>query len=299
MTALTLRQSSAWQTAGAYVALTKPRIIVELLITTIPAMILAANGWPNTYLVVATLIGGTLAAGSANAINMFIDRDIDGIMRRTRSRPIPSGLVTPAQAMAFATVLAVVSFLLLAFVANLLSAVLAMVALLFYVFVYTLWLKRSTPQNIVIGGAAGAMPPLVGWAAVTGTLDPAAIVLFAIIFVWTPPHFWALALNLEADYQRAGVPMMPVVAGEASTRVQILLYSLLLFGVALLLVPFGAASYFYLGSALLLGLGFVWFAFRLWRRGTARAAQRLFRYSLVYLALLFVAVAVDTAIGRL
>ena len=299
MTALAVSTTSLRQTVGAYVALTKPRIIVELLITTVPAMVLAANGWPHTWLVVATLVGGTMAAGSANAINMYLDRDIDLVMRRTSTRPIPSGLIAPAQALTFASVLAVLSFLLLAFAANLLTALLAMAALLFYVFVYTLWLKRSTPHNIVIGGAAGAMPPLVGWAAVTGSLDTAAIVLFAIIFIWTPPHFWALALNLETDYQRAGVPMMPVVAGEASTRTQILVYSVLLLAVTLLLIPFGAASYFYLGSALVLGVGFVSLAFRLWRSGTATAAAHLFRYSLVYLALLFAAVAVDTWIGRL
>ncbi|HET9201221.1 MAG TPA: heme o synthase [Dehalococcoidia bacterium] len=299
MTALALSRTHIRQTIGAYVALTKPRIIVELLITTVPAMVLAANGWPDTWLVLATLVGGTMAAGSANAINMFLDRDIDGIMRRTRSRPIPSGLVTPAQALTFASALAVLSFLLLAFAANLLTAVLAMTALLFYVFVYTIWLKRSTPQNIVIGGAAGAMPPLVGWAAVTGSLDTAAIVLFAIIFIWTPPHFWALALNLETDYEKAGVPMMPVVAGEASTRTQILIYSLLLFAVTLLLIPFGAASYFYFGSALVLGAGFIGLAFRLWRVGTSSAAASLFRYSLIYLALLFAAVAVDTWISRI
>jgi protoheme IX farnesyltransferase len=262
-------------------------------------MVLAAEGWPDTWLVLATLVGGTMAAGSANAINMFLDRDIDGIMRRTRSRPIPSGLVTPAQALTFATALAVLSFLLLAFAANLLTAVLAMTALLFYVFVYTIWLKRSTPQNIVIGGAAGAMPPLVGWAAVTGSLDMAAIVLFAIIFIWTPPHFWALALNLETDYERAGVPMMPVVAGEASTRTQILIYSLLLFAVTLLLIPFGAASYFYFASAVVLGAGFIALAVRLWMQGTSSAAANLFRYSLVYLALLFAAVAVDTWISHI
>jgi protoheme IX farnesyltransferase len=299
VTALALSRTHLWQTMGAYVALTKPRIIVELLITTIPAMVLAAEGWPDTWLVLATLVGGTMAAGSANAINMFLDRDIDGIMRRTRSRPIPSGLVTPAQALTFATALAVLSFLLLAFAANLLTAVLAMTALLFYVFVYTIWLKRSTPQNIVIGGAAGAMPPLVGWAAVTGSLDMAAIVLFAIIFIWTPPHFWALALNLETDYERAGVPMMPVVAGEASTRTQILIYSLLLFAVTLLLIPFGAASYFYFASAVVLGAGFIALAVRLWMQGTSSAAANLFRYSLVYLALLFAAVAVDTWISHI
>jgi protoheme IX farnesyltransferase len=299
VTALALGRTHLWQTIGAYVALTKPRIIVELLITTIPAMVLAAEGWPDTWLVLATLVGGTMAAGSANAINMFLDRDIDGIMRRTRSRPIPSGLVTPAQALTFATALAVLSFLLLAFAANLLTAVLAMTALLFYVFVYTIWLKRSTPQNIVIGGAAGAMPPLVGWAAVTGSLDMAAIVLFAIIFIWTPPHFWALALNLETDYERAGVPMMPVVAGEASTRTQILIYSLLLFAVTLLLIPFGAASYFYFASAVVLGAGFITLAVRLWLKGTSSAAASLFRYSLVYLALLFAAVAVDTWISHI
>jgi heme o synthase len=299
VTAATLRGASGWQTASAYLALTKPRIIVELLITTLPAMVLAAEGWPGGYVVLATLVGGTLAAGSANAINMYLDRDIDSMMERTRSRPLPSGVLTPAQVLSFAGLLAAVAFVVLALWANLFAALLAMAALGFYVLVYTLWLKRSTPQNIVIGGAAGAMPPLVGWAAVTGTLDPAAIVLFAIIFLWTPPHFWALALNLESDYERAGVPMMPLVAGEASTRRQIVVYSVLLLAVTLLLIPFGAASYFYLCSALLLGAGFLWYAVRLERDATSQAARRLFRYSLLYLALLFLAVAVDTAIRGL
>ncbi|MPZ24236.1 MAG: protoheme IX farnesyltransferase [Dehalococcoidia bacterium] len=291
-------RASVIQILTAYVQLTKPRIILSLLITTVPAMVLAAGGWPDTGLVVATLVGGTMAAGGANAINMYVDRDIDQIMGRTQGRPLPSGRVRPEQALIFGAGLGVTSFVLMTVAANMLSAALALFGLLFYVFVYTLWLKRSTPQNIVIGGAAGAMPPLVGWAAVTGDVGLPAIIMFGIIFVWTPPHFWALALNLETDYARAGVPMMPVVAGEASTRRQILVYAFILVALTLLLLPFADVSYFYLGSALTLGAIFIYLSYRLWRAPTRRAAQGLFAYSLVYLALLFTAVAVDTVISR-
>src|SRR5688572_20288706 len=218
-----------------YVSLTKPRIIVLLLITTVPAMVLAEKGWPSSWLVLATLIGGSLSAGGANAINCWYDRDIDGIMVRTRSRPVVTGAIEPAYALAFGIALGVAAFAFLWATTTLMAAVLAMVALLFYVFVYTIWLKRRTPQNIVIGGAAGAFPPMVGWAAVTGDISLASATMFAIIFFWTPPHFWALSLRLKNDYTEAGVPMLPVTAGPEVTRLQILRYSVLLVVVTLLL----------------------------------------------------------------
>ena len=226
-------------TVTAYVRLTKPRIVVLLLITTVPAMILAAEGMPSPWLILATLVGGALAAGSANAINMYLDRDIDEIMRRTRQRPLPAHAVTPEHALRFGFVLGAIAFFFLAVAVNVLAAVLALSAIAFYVFVYTMWLKRTTTQNIVIGGAAGAVPALVGWAAVTGTLAAPAVVLFAIVFVWTPPHFWALAMRFSGDYAAAGVPMLPVVRGEDETRRQIFLYSLVLFATTLVLVPIG------------------------------------------------------------
>ena len=226
-------------TVTAYYRLTKPRIVLLLLITTVPAMLLAARGLPSPWLIVATLTGGAIAAGSANSINMYLDRDIDAIMRRTRQRPLPSHAIAPEHALRFGFVLGAIAFYFLAVTVNVLAAVLALSAIAFYVFVYTMWLKRTTSQNIVIGGAAGAVPALVGWAAVTGTLAWPAVVLFAIVFVWTPPHFWALAMRFSGDYAAAGVPMLPVVRGEAETRRQILLYSLVLFATTLLLVPIG------------------------------------------------------------
>jgi protoheme IX farnesyltransferase len=282
--------------AGAYLALTKPRIIVLLLITTVPAMILAARSIPSIALIVATLVGGTLAAASANAINMYLDRDIDEVMRRTRQRPLPAHAVTPEHALRFGFVLGAVSFALLAVTVNVLSAILALAALAFYVFVYTMWLKRTTDQNIVIGGAAGAAPVLVGWAAVTGSLAWPAVVLFAMVFVWTPPHFWALAMRVRDDYAAAGVPMMPVVRGDDETRRQIFLYSLVLFGVTLLLVPVASMGPVYLATALVLGGVFVFRALTLWRSPTNDRAWRLFTYSITYLAALFAAVAVDALI---
>ncbi len=281
------------ETTAAYFRLTKPRIIVLLLVTTLPAMMLAAHGVPSVWLMVATLLGGSIAAGSANAINCYLDRDIDQLMRRTRKRPLPAGEVDPESALAFGFVLGAISFFFLSIVVNVLAASLALSAIAFYVFVYTLWLKRTTTQNIVIGGAAGAMPALVGWAAVTGTVGLPAWVLFAIVFVWTPPHFWALAMRYQADYAAAGIPMLPVVRGEEETRRQILLYSLGLFATSLVLYPAGGMGPVYLATAVVLGGMFVYRALRLWRERTPALAVGLFRFSIVYLALLFAAVGID------
>ena len=283
-------------TVTAYVQLTKPRIIVLLLITTVPAMVLASHGLPPIGLVLATLLGGTVAAGSANAINMYLDRDIDQVMRRTRRRPLPAHAITPPNALRFGFVLGAISYFFLSITVNVLAATLALSAIAFYVFVYTMWLKRTTAQNIVIGGAAGAAPALVGWAAVTGSLAAPAWILFAIIFVWTPPHFWALSMRYAEDYAAAGVPMLPVVRGEDETRRQIFLYSLLLFGTTLLLYPVGRMGPIYLGTAIVLGGIFVYRTLRLWREAGAARAWGVFTYSIVYLAALFGAVAVDALV---
>jgi protoheme IX farnesyltransferase len=291
------KRSTLRETSAAYLQLTKPRIVVLLLITTVPAMILARRGMPSAWLVLATLLGGAIAAGSANAINCYLDRDIDELMRRTRSRPLPSHRVEPDRALAFGYVLGALSFFFLAVAVNVLAATLALSAIAFYVFVYTMWLKRSSVQNIVIGGAAGAVPALVGWAAVTGTVGLAAWVLFAIVFVWTPPHFWALAMRYSGDYRAAGIPMLPVVRGAEETRKRILLYSLVLFGTSLLLVPAASMGPIYIAAALVLGGWFVWRALRLWLGTSPAESMRLFRYSIVYLGLLFMAVAADTLIG--
>jgi protoheme IX farnesyltransferase len=284
-------------TLRAYVALTKPRIIELLLVTTVPTMVLAAGGIPSPWLVASVVIGGTLAAGGANAINQFVDRDIDPVMRRTRGRPLPRHAVEPAHALVFGVGLSVAAFAWLALTVNLLSALLATSAIGFYVFVYTLWLKRRSPQNIVIGGAAGCVPVLVAWAAVTGEVGIPALVLFAIIFYWTPPHFWALALRYQADYAAARVPMLPVVRGEAETARQIVLYSLLLVAVSLLLFPAARMGLIYLVSAVVLGAAFVWYALRVQRDADdGRAAINLFRFSIGYLTLLFAAVGADALI---
>jgi heme o synthase len=283
-------------TVTAYTRLTKPRIVLLLLITTVPAMLLAAEGVPSIRLMLATLVGGALAAGSANAINMYLDRDIDAIMRRTRQRPLPAHAIAPEPALRFGFVLGAIAFYLLAVAVNVLAALLALSAIAFYVFVYTMWLKRTTTQNIVIGGAAGAVPALVGWAAVTGTLAWPAVVLFAIVFVWTPPHFWALALRFSGDYAAAGVPMLPVVRGEVETRRHILLYSLVLFATTLLLVPVGGMGPVYTGTAVLLGGAFVARSLAVWRSGDDVRTRRLFTFSILYLAGLFAAVAVDALV---
>lgn len=289
------------QTVGgsvkAYFLLTKPRIIELLLITTVPAMVVAARGWPSTWLVVWTVMGGALAAGGANAINSFVDRDIDDRMERTRSRPLPRRKVLPRRALAFGVFLGIISFALLAYTTNLLAASLAASGILFYVFVYTLWLKRRTPSNIVIGGAAGAVPPLVGWAAVTGELALAPLVIFAIIFYWTPPHFWALALRYSDDYANAGVPMLPVVRGPQETGRQIFWYSVVLLAVSLLLSPAAGLGSLYLLSAVVLGSAFILYAVKLQSDPSPEMAMKLFRYSITYLVLLFVAMALDAAMG--
>jgi protoheme IX farnesyltransferase len=277
----------------AYVALTKPRIIELLLITTVPSMILAARGWPPLSLVIWTLTGGSLAAGGANAINCYLDRDIDEIMPRTRRRPLPRHEIQPRNALIFGSGLGVVAFLQLWLTVNLPAALLAAAALVFYVFVYTMALKRWTPQNIVIGGAAGAMPALVGWAAVTGTVELPALALFAIIFYWTPPHFWALALRYERDYAAAGVPMMPVVYGREETTKHILLYALLLLAMCLILFSVGEMGVVYLATALILNGVFIWYAVRLYQRPEPRIAWGLFKYSIYYLGLLFIGAAID------
>ncbi|HUG08867.1 MAG TPA: heme o synthase [Acidimicrobiia bacterium] len=279
---------------GAYVALTKPRIIELLLITTLPSMVLAAGEWPGTWLVVATLIGGTLSAGGANALNMYYDRDIDEVMRRTRTRPLARHEVAPRHALVFGVVLGALGFAWLWALTTLLAGVIAIAALLFYVFVYTMTLKRSSVQNIVIGGAAGAAPVLVGWAAVSGTVGLPAWVLFLIVFYWTPPHFWALALRYKDDYAAAGVPMLPVVAGVEATTRRMLLYTGLMVGVSLLLVPLGGMSWIYLIAALVLGAWFLWDTWRVVRH--PEEAMRLFTTSTVYLSALFAAVMLDVLV---
>jgi len=289
-------ERSLGDTVRAYAALTKPRIIVLLLITTVPPMMLAVHGFPNGWIVLATLVGGTMAAGAANACNMYLDRDIDEVMRRTRRRPIPRHAVEPGAALRFGFGLAAVSFAFLALTVNVLAATLSLAAIAFYVFVYTMWLKRTTDQNIVIGGAAGAVPVLVGWAAVTGTIGWPAVVLFVVVFLWTPPHFWALATRMRDDYAAASVPMLPVVRGEAEARRQILLYSLVLFAATLVLVPVASMGPVYLVTAVVLGGAFVFRSLRLWREPSEARSWGLFKFSVLYLGALFAAVAIDALV---
>ena len=284
----------SWRTRiGAYVALTKPRIIELLLVTTVPTMIVAERGLPPLGLVVATVLGGTLAAGGANAINMYIDRDIDQVMNRTKRRPIATGVVSPRSALVFAVTIEVVAFGFMWATVNLLSAVLAVAACLFYVFVYSLWLKRSSSYNIVIGGAAGAVPVLIGWSAVTNSLDWAPVVLFGVIFYWTPPHFWALAIRYRDDYARADVPMLPVVASFRTTARRIVLYTLFLVGLTVLFAPVAGMGDLYLAAALILGAVFTYYTVRLLHEGTSAQAMRVFSWSITYITLLFGAIAVD------
>jgi len=284
------------QTIGSYVDLMKPHVTVLLLGITAAAMSIAKQGLPPLSLLVPTLLGGALAAGSANCINCYIDRDIDQIMGRTQRRSLPSGRVEPRQALVFGIILGVLSFIVLYAFVNLLSAVLAFSAILFYVFVYTIGLKRTTTQNIVIGGAAGAVPVLVGWAAITNSLAMPAIWMFAIIFFWTPPHFWALSLLIQKDYEKAGIPMLPVVKGEAETRKQILLYSVFLMALTLVLFVTGVMGYLYLTGAVLLGGGLVYLAVRLWRDQSKKWARTLFWYSNMYLAAIFAIMVIDRVI---
>jgi protoheme IX farnesyltransferase len=278
---------------AGYVALTKPRIIELLLVTTVPTMVVAERGLPSLWLVVATVLGGTFAAGGANAVNMYVDRDIDRVMQRTRNRPLVTGVMSPAAALTFAIALEVVAFLWLWGFVNLLSALLAVSACLFYVFVYTLWLKRTSKSNIVIGGAAGAVPVLIGWSAVTNSLDWAPVILFAVIFVWTPPHFWALAIRYKDDYAAADVPMLPVVASLRTVGTRILGYTLVLWAVSLAFSPVAGMGALYLATALVLGAVFTWFAVDVIRHPDSVRAMRLFGYSITYLTALFAAMAVD------
>ena len=282
------------QKLAAYVALTKPRIIELLLVTTVPAMVVAAGAWPSSWLVLATLIGGTLSAGGANAINCYIDRDIDQVMPRTKRRPLPMHKIAPRDALLFGSTLGVIAFVWLWLTVNPLAAILTTSALLFYVFVYTLGMKRSTPQNIVIGGAAGAMPVLVGWAAVTNSLELPALALFGIVFYWTPPHFWALAMRYEKEYAAAGVPMMPVVYGKAETTRHILLYSFMQLAMCLAFFSTARMGWLYLAALIALNGAFIWMAVQLYRDPTPKKAWGLFRFSIYFLALLFAAMALDT-----
>jgi heme o synthase len=283
---------AARELLGDYIALTKPRVISLLLVTTLATMFVADSS-PGIGVILATMVGGYLAAGGAGAINHYIERDIDARMARTSRRPLPDGRVEPRAALWFGIVLGILAFALFALAVNMTAALLAMAGLLGYVFVYTIWLKPITSQNIVIGGAAGAVPPLVGWAAAAGQLDASAFYLFAIVFYWTPPHFWALALLIKDDYARTGIPMLPVVDGEPETRRQILLYGWLLLAITALPVIGGLFGLVYALSAAVLDGVFLWLCLRLHRRADRRSAAILFHYSLAYLALLFAAMAID------
>lgn len=301
------RPTGVRDTIRAYVALTKPRIVELLLVTTVPAMVLAAREVPGiaigdwSWLVVWTMVGGSLAAGSANAINCYLDRDIDELMARTRRRPLPAHQVDPERAVVFGIVLGIISIVLMAWFVNLVAAFLTLLAIAFYVIVYTMMLKRTTPQNIVIGGAAGALPPVIGWAAVTGSVELPALILFALVFYWTPPHFWALSLRIRKDYAAAGVPMLPVVRGIPETTRQIGLYTILLVAISFVFFAVARMGLIYLGAAAVLGAIFLSQAYRLWRAGSSEehstaGAIRLYRYSITYLSLLFLAVAVDALV---
>ena len=281
----------------SYVALTKPRIISLLVFTALGGMFLASGGAPDPLLTAIVLTGGALAAGGANALNHYLDRDIDQLMRRTATRPVASGSIPPVHAMWFGIALNVFAFAILGWLVNPLSAVLTLSATLFYVFIYTMTLKRSTPQNIVIGGAAGAIPPMVGWVAVTGSLDLPALYMFAIVFFWTPPHFWALSLLIKDDYSEAGVPMLPVVAGVNETKRSILLYTVLLTALTAMFFTTRAVGWVYFVGALALGIGFVYSAYRLMRRPGIEGAKSTYLYSLAYLALLFTLMMIDSMVG--
>ena len=287
---------AATTTLGAYIALTKPRIIELLLITTIPAMVLAKGGWPSTWLVLTTLIGGTFAAGGANTINMYVDRDIDRLMPRTRHRPLVQGLVSPRAALTFAICLEIAAAAVLWSCANLLAAVLALSGTVIYVFVYTLWLKRRSTRNIVIGGSAGAVPALVGWAAVTGSLAWAPFVLFGVIFFWTPPHFWALAIRYADDYRAAGVPMLPAVAPARVAARRMVAYTAVMVATSLLLPVVGDVGWIYTITAVAAGALFLVATARLARGPEPKPAMRVFAYSISYVTLVFGAVVVDVLV---
>jgi heme o synthase len=276
-----------------YLELAKPRIVLLLCFTTVTAMVIAAGGFPPAYLLLPTLFGGALAAAGSSAVNQYIDRDMDAQMTRTARRPIPSGRISPVNALVFGLALIVWSFVVLSVFVNLLAALLALGGAVYYVLLYTIILKRNTVVNILIGGGAGAMPVLVGWAAVQGTLNFEAFMLFAIVFYWTPPHSWALALLVNTDYARANVPMMPVARGEQVTRLQILLYSIQLVLITLLPFLFGTLGAVYFLAALLLGIGLIWMAARLFNLASKPVARATYKYSTAYLAFLFLAMIVD------
>jgi len=279
-----------------YVSLTKPRIMVLLLVTAMTGLFLGEQGVPSLTLVIVVLIGGAFASGGASSLNHYLDRDIDSKMNRTKNRPIPSKQISPVEALLFGIVLNALGFLVFIYWANLLSAMLAITGTLFYIFVYTMLLKRNTPQNIVLGGAAGAIPPLVGYAAVTGTVSMSAIYLFLIIFFWTPPHFWSLALMIKDDYERAGIPMLPVVKGVDQTKRSIFAYTVFLIGLTLGFVWMEGMGWLYFITSLVLGSMFVYYAWALLRRGTERATKRMYLYSLAYLFLLFAAIMLDAIV---
>jgi len=276
-----------------YFALTKPNVMSLLLFTTLTAMMIAVGGWPSPVLIVWTMLGGALASASSAAINMYLDRDIDALMTRTKKRPIPSGRVKPRHALFFGIVLGGAAFVELGLAVNLLAAALSTAGIVYYVFIYTMWLKRTTPQNIVIGGAAGAIPPLVGWAAVTDHVGITALLLFAIVFVWTPPHFWALALMKKDEYARVGIPMLPSVRGDAETKKQILIYTAALTAVTLAMVPLHLMGVVYLACAIALDAMFLAFAVWVARTGSRKSEGLMYRFSMLYLALLFVAMVID------
>lgn len=284
------------KTLADYFELTKPRIIVLLLITTAAAMMMAARGLPPLALVFWTLLGGALAAGSAGALNCVFDADIDQVMRRTMARPIPQGRISPAHATIYAVILGVAAFAILYLLVNPLAAWLSLAGNVFYVGIYTMWLKRTTPLNIVIGGAAGAVPPLVGWAAVTDHIGGPALGLFALIFLWTPPHFWSLALMTETDYDKAHVPMMPNVAGEERTKREIIYYTILLVAASLLLYPLHVMGALYTAAAAVLGAIFLYDTIRTWKDAGTLWARRTFKFSLLYLALMCLVMVIDRII---
>ena len=276
-----------------FIALMKLRVVELLLITTVPTMIVAEEGLPSLWLIIATLFGGTLAAGGANAINMFIDRDIDKLMERTKRRPLVTGVLSPRSALIFAISIEILAFIWLWAFVNLLSAFLAVAACLFYVFVYSLWLKRSSTSNIVIGGAAGAVPVLIGWSSVTNSLDWPPVILFLLIFLWTPPHFWALAIRYREDYSNANVPMLPVIEGTKVTGYRMVLYAFQVWAISLIFVPVADMGLIYLISAILLGAIFTFFSFQVMIRPTQKSAMRLFGFSISYITILFTLIAVD------
>ncbi|MBX3287256.1 MAG: heme o synthase [Actinobacteria bacterium] len=278
---------------AGYVALTKPRIIELLLITTVPTMVVAERGMPSGWLIFNTVLGGTLAAGGANAINMYVDRDIDRVMERTKGRPLVTGVMTPRAALTFAITIEVLAFAYLWYWVNLLSAVLGVAACLFYVFIYTLWLKRTSTHNIVIGGAAGAAPVLIGWSAVTNSLGWEPVVLFAVMFMWTPPHFWALAIKYKDDYASVDVPMLPSVASLQATATRIVRYTVILWALTLLFWPVADMGLLYGASAVVLGGLFTAMTVKLYRDPTTAQAMKVFTYSITYVTLLFGAMALD------